>query len=238
MDEVLAVGDANFQAKCLDKFLQYKKLGKTVLLVTHDISVVQQYCDRALLLRNGKVELCGDIHQVVDAYYSQSRDDQYARQKQEGENKKLRSSHSGGKSYEENVASIDSVTVISSKSGTEEVFRAGEQITVRVQHTFLKQIQNPVFGIIIRNNVGQQVFVTNTVVQGVKTGILEPGNVVVEYNFTNYFTTGTYTVSPAIAHESTTLFYDWQEEMGKFSVQSLYAAGGIIDMRHEINIKV
>ncbi len=53
MDEVLAVGDARFQEKCFDVFARYKREGKTVVLVTHDISAVNLYCDRALLLDGG-----------------------------------------------------------------------------------------------------------------------------------------------------------------------------------------
>ena len=57
MDEVLAVGDMNFQSKCLEEFNRYKEVGKTVVLVTHDIGTIQRYCDRAMLLRAGKLKL-------------------------------------------------------------------------------------------------------------------------------------------------------------------------------------
>ncbi|HEX8974753.1 MAG TPA: ABC transporter ATP-binding protein, partial [Patescibacteria group bacterium] len=64
MDEVLAVGDTNFQSKCLTEFNRYKEMGKTVILVTHDIATVQRYCDRALLLRNGKIVKIGSAEEV------------------------------------------------------------------------------------------------------------------------------------------------------------------------------
>ena len=79
MDEVLAVGDSNFQSKCLREFARYKELGKTVVLVTHDTSVVQKYCDRAMILRNGEIVMIGDAQDVGDEYVYQNMSDEERR---------------------------------------------------------------------------------------------------------------------------------------------------------------
>ena len=76
MDEVLAVGDSNFQSKCLTEFSRYKELGKTVILVSHDIATVQRYCDRAVLLRNGKIVTIGDAEGVGNAYIYENMSDE------------------------------------------------------------------------------------------------------------------------------------------------------------------
>ena len=68
MDEVLAVGDGNFQQKCLDIFEGYKDQGKTVVLVTHSMSTVREYCDRALLFHKGELIEVGDVDEVCDEY--------------------------------------------------------------------------------------------------------------------------------------------------------------------------
>ncbi len=68
MDEVLAVGDVNFQQKCLMEFRKYKKQGKTVVLVTHDVDAVRQYCDRAMLLSSGKVITIAKPDEAVYEY--------------------------------------------------------------------------------------------------------------------------------------------------------------------------
>jgi ABC-2 type transport system ATP-binding protein len=72
MDEVLAVGDSNFQSKCLREFARYKEMGKTVILVTHDIGTVQRYCDRAMLLRNGEIVMIGSAEEVGNEYIRQN----------------------------------------------------------------------------------------------------------------------------------------------------------------------
>lgn len=68
VDEVLAVGDERFSLKCLDKFAEYKRRGKTTVLVTHGLDVVERFCDEALWLDAGKVRTSGDPRRVLHAY--------------------------------------------------------------------------------------------------------------------------------------------------------------------------
>lgn len=67
-DEVLAVGDEAFQRKCLDVFERYKAEGQTVILVTHDMETVRDYCNRAILISNGDLIIDGDPQRVADEY--------------------------------------------------------------------------------------------------------------------------------------------------------------------------
>jgi len=68
VDEVLAVGDEGFTHKCLDKFAEFRRLGKTILLVTHSLGLVERFCDQALWLDHGRVQAQGDPRRVIDAY--------------------------------------------------------------------------------------------------------------------------------------------------------------------------
>ena len=68
VDEVLAVGDERFSLKCLDKFAEYKRHGKTTVLVTHGLEMVERFCDEALWLDAGKVRTSGDPRRVLHAY--------------------------------------------------------------------------------------------------------------------------------------------------------------------------
>jgi lipopolysaccharide transport system ATP-binding protein len=90
MDEVLAVGDSNFQSKCLREFAKYKEQGKTVILVTHDIGTVQRYCDRAMLLRNGEVAMIGPAEEVGNEYIYQNMSDEEKRIIKEQEQAKIK----------------------------------------------------------------------------------------------------------------------------------------------------
>jgi len=68
VDEVLAVGDEGFTHKCLDKFAEFRRSGKTILLVTHSLNLVERFCDEALWLDSGRAQTSGDPKRVVGAY--------------------------------------------------------------------------------------------------------------------------------------------------------------------------
>ena len=68
IDEVLAVGDESFTHKCLDKFAEFRRRNKTVLLVTHSLNLVERFCDEALWLNEGRARAMGDPRRVVSAY--------------------------------------------------------------------------------------------------------------------------------------------------------------------------
>jgi len=68
LDEVLAVGDAAFQAKCLDRISELRKSGRTIIFISHDLAAVYRLCDRALLLSHGSVLADGPARQVIDQY--------------------------------------------------------------------------------------------------------------------------------------------------------------------------
>lgn len=68
MDEVLAVGDARFQEKCFEVFSHYKAMDRTIVLVSHDLRSLENFCDRVLLLQNGRAVVDGAAHEVISIY--------------------------------------------------------------------------------------------------------------------------------------------------------------------------
>jgi len=79
LDEVLAVGDEAFQRKCFNYFEQLKRKKRTVILVTHDMSAVERFCNKALFLEDGEIKLIGDPRKIAAAY-SRSNDEAYSDQ--------------------------------------------------------------------------------------------------------------------------------------------------------------
>ena len=70
IDEVLAVGDLQFQEKCLQTFEEFQRQGKTILMVSHDLALVSRFCHRTLLLQHGRIEAFGPTREVVEHYTS------------------------------------------------------------------------------------------------------------------------------------------------------------------------
>jgi ABC-type polysaccharide/polyol phosphate transport system ATPase subunit len=70
IDEILAVGDAGFQQKCFERIRNFKSAGKTILLVTHDMSQIEEHCDRAILIEKGSIMADGPAAEVAELYRS------------------------------------------------------------------------------------------------------------------------------------------------------------------------
>lgn len=69
VDEILSVGDIKFQNKCMDKFKEFKSLGKTIIYVSHGLDAVQNYCEKAIWLEKGEIKEIGSAIEVVEKYY-------------------------------------------------------------------------------------------------------------------------------------------------------------------------
>lgn len=155
MDEVLAVGDSNFQSKCLAKFNEYREMGKTVILVTHDVAVVQKYCDRVLLLRGGKIAKLGKPDEVGDEYINQNIIDE---EKRLG----LQDGSSKNKSKRKKAVEITKAEFIDKTGKSKGVFVTGEPIDVRISYKVNKVVPKINIGIGIHAFTGGNVIGYNT----------------------------------------------------------------------------
>lgn len=272
MDEVLAVGDSNFASKCLAEFHRYKELGRTVILVTHDIATVQRYCDRAMLLRSGKIVKIGKAEEVGNEYIYQNMSDEEKRIMQENterlktEEKKLKSEEEKskrmkGKELElerkrieeerkrqekerreqeeerrNKVAEITKVEFLDANREIKNVFETGQKINVEIEIEIRKKIENPIFGIVIKDEMKNAVFITNTNFKKIKTGMCNPGKKKVTFSISNYLATGTYAVSPAVATSALKIL-DWKNSFKSFSIINReFSSGAIADFETNIII--
>lgn len=127
MDEVLAVGDENFQSKCMREFTKHRDNGKTVVLVSHNVGLIQKYCDRAILLENSKIKKIGKPDVVGDYYL--------------GENikKQVKELNQIKKQKKEKGIFIDirDVGTKNSAGDTKTLFKIGDDITINL-HYYIK----------------------------------------------------------------------------------------------------
>jgi ABC-type polysaccharide/polyol phosphate transport system ATPase subunit len=175
MDEVLAVGDTNFQSKCFEKFNEYHEQGKTVVLVTHDIGTVQKYCDRAMLLRDGKIQMIGDPQKVSNEYIYQNMSDEEKRifeeekrkrEKAEKERKntkgETRSRIEADRERKEKIAEITKVEFLDKDGKEKNVFETGESMSIRVYFKKKKQVDEINIGVGLYRDDNSYVFGYNT----------------------------------------------------------------------------
>lgn len=215
MDEVLAVGDSNFQSKCLEEFNRYREQGKTVVLVTHDVSVVSRYCERALLLRNGEILKIGKSEDVVNEYVKENMSDEEKRILEEEEN--------GATDDEAQVSKaiqISKVEFLDDNGAVKNVFQTGDDIVVRAHYHASKEVEKPVFGLAIYTQDGIHIAGPNTRTSGLE--IEKASNEgYVDYTIRNNpFFTGSYHLTMAIYNWECTIPFDFQEKKYVFKIRS------------------
>jgi lipopolysaccharide transport system ATP-binding protein len=170
VDEALAVGDAYFQQKCMRAIREFKANGGSILFISHDMTAVQALCDRAILLAHGRIAAEGEPKQVVDLYQAQT----------------LKRLHKGATEImvrpslhdaaatpallpphaQPAIATGDVVLAGAGLTDERGALTAsvlnGTTITFRFEIEARRALEDPHFGIILRNRLGQVVFETNT----------------------------------------------------------------------------
>ena len=179
MDEVLAVGDNDFQKKCLQEFARYKRENKTVILVTHDTDAVMRYCDRALLMQEGKVFMIDEPATVINEYLYQG----------SSHNKDLvdfiKEAHVQMPSIAANWTSIPYHKLVGKLDAaalrlnyTLDIERSELKISILI---FAKRaIKEGIFGVLITNSAGSAITSQNTLMRGLKDVTFSPGYNIVE----------------------------------------------------------
>ncbi len=228
VDEVLAVGDARFQEKCFETFRQFKREGRTVIYVTHDLATVDRFCDRAMWLEKGKVEALGTPEEVIRAY--QRRDIELA----QGERRARRQTAAR---WGDGAAEIVEAWVEDAQGKTQEVISQGTEVTFKARARFVEAMADPILGVTFKDEDGRAVFITNTLFDRVATGSFAAGDeVVYTVRFVAHFGDGEYTASPAVAHEDAQRMADWREDFVIFRLQGERHTGGIVDLPHETGV--
>ena len=169
VDEVLAVGDEAFTHKCLEKFAEFRRRGKTIVLVTHTLDLITRLCDEALWLDAGRVRGHGDPKRVVDAYLTEvaGTDDQAApaaAQPPAASDTAAVNGRAGRWGSQEAI--IEHVELARADGQPVHVFESGQPMRIRVSVRAVRPLHDFVFGIGIFTADGVCCFGTNTQIEG------------------------------------------------------------------------
>lgn len=180
VDEALSVGDVFFQAKCYHKFEEFKKMGKTIVFVSHDLSSISKYCDRVVLLNQGVKLGEGNPKEMIDAY-KQVLVGQYTIEEAGAErlldDKQLRELAAGGKKkkaekagcvnpdlleYGSKKAVITEYYITDEKGTVTSAILKGSSFHIHMKVDMAEDIAAPVFAFTIKNIKGTEITGTNT----------------------------------------------------------------------------
>jgi len=234
VDEALAVGDAIFSNRSIQKFEELKRRGVTVLFVSHDLGLVKQIADRAIFLLGGQIAAEGRPSDVVNRYVGMvlERREQDEREKAHG-----RSGLRGSFRHGDGASRIEEVALVNRCGAPATVFEAGETVRVRIRARFERDVEEPVVGILVRNRLGLDVFGTNTRVEGRRLGRFRPGEELeIEFGFDCLLTRQEYTLTVATQNWDGTS-QDWLDDVAAFRVVDAKDRAGVANLRTEISWK-
>lgn len=171
VDEALSVGDVFFQAKCYHKFEEFKKLGKTIVFVSHDLSSISKYCDRVYLLNQGNLLGEGSPKEMIDAF-KQVLVGQYE-VKDGGEENALPESVLNPEllEYGTRQAEITEFYITDEENIKTTAVIKGSSFTIHVRVRFHERIVAPIFAFSFKNVKGTEITGTNTMIE---KAFLEP----------------------------------------------------------------
>ena len=182
VDEALSVGDVFFQVKCYKKFEEFKRAGKTILFVTHDMGSISKYCDRAILLNKGTKLYEGDTKEAIDIYkkvlvgQEEVIEEEDATEVTDIKNvdnwKSNLTVNPNVVEYGTKKAEIIDYCVIENNNITNTICKNNE-FSIKIKVRFNETIENPIFAFTIKTLKGVDVTGTNTLFEKWDTGIVK-----------------------------------------------------------------
>jgi len=246
VDEVLAVGDEGFTHKCLDKFAEFRRKGRTILLVTHSLGLVEKFCDEALWIDAGHARESGDPKRVVDAYLTaveHTEESQLATT-----TAKAVEAHGEGKDPATAAQPVPPVPTPEGRWGSREieivdvafldragapgfVFHSGDPVSIRMRVRARQRVDDFVFGVGLFNADGICCYGTNTGLEQMQAEQFAGDGEVTFAIDSLDLVEGTYKVDVA-AHKHDGYPYDYHRLLYTFRVKSRTHDVGIYRPHH------
>lgn len=189
VDEALSVGDVFFQAKCYHKFEEFKKMGKTILFVSHDLTSIAKYCDKVVLLNKGVKLAEGNPKDMVNMYKKLLVHQLDEETLEDVSGKSAIGEKSSDKSawknnfevnptvidYGKKQAEIVDFAMIDQYGTYSSIIEKGSVYKVKAKIHFHETVKNPIFTITIKNKQGTDITGTNTMFERIETGTVNAG---------------------------------------------------------------
>lgn len=171
IDEVLAVGDTNFQKKCMEVFEDLKREKRTIVFITHSMDYVREYCDRVAVIDGGKLLYNGDTEKAIDIYNKLNFNRELLRNETENEKQGGATEHLGN-----GKAVIEEYKIYNQNGKATAKLESGKSFSVELKVRYKDKVGNPVVGIMFRKNTQENLYGINTYYEGMKLGLKKPND--------------------------------------------------------------
>lgn len=234
VDEVLAVGDAAFVPKCLDRINDFRRRKKTILFVSHDLATVKKTCDRVIWLKEGRIQTIGEPKRVVDAYLQDVTDKQeedFEKRHQEVEEAKHEDEERREGRWGKREIEIKKTVIKNLKEQEKHVFSPDDGMIIDMEIEARSEEKDFVFGIGIFNSQGICCYGTNTILEEFEpVSIKGKGRVICRIERLN-LVNGTYYLDVAV-HKRDGYPFDFHRNLYSFLVSSQDRDVGIFRPDH------
>jgi ABC-type methionine transport system ATPase subunit len=230
MENSLAYHDALFRARALAGIGRLRSGGSTILLVSHELDLLQSVSDEVWWLDSGALEKRGDPREVLDAYR------QRIAEKVRAWGATLSTPMLPALRRGDGRAEILSLETLGADGKPTAVWRSGEKVAVRVAVRYHDAVEEPVIGIMIRTRIGLDVYGTNTELEKVGTGSCAAGTRLrADFAFRCELCPGEYTLTAA-SHDSDGTAHDWLDDAVAVSVTDARYTAGVANLRASVQV--
>ncbi len=263
VDEVLAVGDLAFQSKCYKVIYNFMKMGKTIIIVSHDLDAIADLCSRVMFLKDGKIQNIGKPLNIVAKYRAciEEMEKKKIIEQQKSKRKKifktvikdnrkivegeeidnLKNMVFGSEMinrFGSGDARIESVKLLNADNKEINICKFGEKVKIEYTVSFKKRIENPIFGLRITDQRGNIIYGMNTKIINIDSGIFMKGDKAkVAFCFGINLIDGRYSITSAIGYSDMKTYCDWVNDILELNVINKNNVEGIIDLNPELSIK-
>ncbi|MCX5714296.1 MAG: Wzt carbohydrate-binding domain-containing protein [Candidatus Omnitrophica bacterium] len=228
LDEVLAVGDVLFQNKCFERLMDFKRAGKTLIITTQGLDLIQRLCDRAILLDHGKIIFSGNTTECVNHYRAVLDADKFFVGPPPRETKLIENTKKWaddvsywGKEFGTKEAVIAKVELLNKFGWGCARIKSGERLKIKVYFKVRERVKDPHFGIAIFREDGVYCHGPNTVFDGFQIPELKQGEGFFSLDYRRFLLApGEYRISVAIWDKDEVLSYNYHDAYYKLTVDS------------------
>ena len=216
VDEVLAVGDAEFQDRSLQRMKEFRDTGKTFVLVSHDLSAVREMCDRSIVLDRGRVVFDGPVAEGVELY-------------------RQRVATQAARRYPRRRASgrvrVDETSLLGPDGQPVEEIAPSTPVTLRVRLHAVERVEACSVGLTVTRGDGTHLYELHTIWQGVGVGPLTPEQeAVVDLRFTAHLLAGHYGVTVTVTDERGRETWAVVPDAARFAIATVPGGAGLVNL--------
>jgi len=216
IDEVLAVGDQDFQNKCINKMRSVARQGNTVIFVSHNLPTVKSFCTSGIFMKHGGIVMQSGINEVINEYLTENKlvaetgviPDDFPRTRTEG-------------------ATIQKIFCASETGTFCNEFGFGDKLKICVEFEVTKEINPVSLEILIGSSSGEQFALAADFTKQAYEGLSGKGKHYAEVEISEQILPGIYSLTVGVSDQASGISYDWLENVFSFKVSNVARAGGI-----------